>query len=194
MLQAAEDNQQANHLARARDTIFGERKALTANPADPVGGNPKGDVTIVEFFDYRCPYCKQVKPIVEQVLSQDRNVRVVYKEFPILGRESVYASRAALASQKQGKYLAYHHALMASRGQLTEETVLAVARSSGLDVEKLKRDMEDPAIEKVIADNRGLAERIGIRGTPAFIIGDQLAPGAVDTGSLKTMIDKARKG
>ena len=194
VLQAAEEKQQANQLVRARDTIVAERKSLVGNPADPVGGNPKGDVTIVEFFDYRCPYCKQVKPIVEQVLAQDRNVRVVYKEFPILGRDSVYASRAALAAQKQNKYLAFHHALMAQRGQLTEEAVMAVARDSGLDVERLKRDMADPAIEKTIAANRELAERIGIRGTPAFIVGDHLAPGAIDPASLKAMIDKARKG
>ncbi len=194
VLQAAEEKQQAGQLARAKDTIVAERKALTASAADPVGGNPKGDVTIVEFFDYRCPYCKQVKPIVEQVLSQDRNVRVVYKEFPILGRDSVYASRAALAAHKQGKYLAFHHALMAVRGQLTEEAVLTVARGQGLDLDRLKRDMQDPAIEKTIAGNRELAERIGIRGTPAFVVGDDLAPGAIDPASLKAMIDKARKG
>jgi protein-disulfide isomerase len=194
VLQAADEKQQANQLARAKETIVRERQTLTGNPADPVGGNPKGDVTIVEFFDYRCPYCKQVKPIVEQVLSQDRNVRVVYKEFPILGRDSLYASRAALASRAQGKYLAFHHALMGVRGQLNEEAVMTAARGSGLDVEKLKRDMQDPAIEKMIAENHQLAERIGIRGTPAFIIGDELAPGAVDAGSLKSMIDKARKG
>ncbi len=194
VLQAAEEKQQANQLLRARETIVAERRALTATPGDPVGGNPKGDVTIVEFFDYRCPYCKQVKPIVEQVLNQDRNVRVVYKEFPILGRESVVASRAALAAQKQDKYLVFHHALMAYRGQLGEEAVMTVARQTGLDVERLKRDMQDPQIEKTIAANRDLAERIGIRGTPAFIVGDDLAPGAIDPGSLKAMVDKARKG
>ncbi|WP_374443925.1 DsbA family protein [Stella sp.] len=194
VLQAAEEKQQANQLARARDTIVAERRELTQNPADPVGGNPKGDVTIVEFFDYRCPYCKQVKPIVEQVLKQDRNVRVVYKEFPILGRDSVYASRAALAAMKQDKYLPFHHALMAYRGQLGEEAVMTVARQTGLDVERLKRDMDNPAVEQTIAANRALAERIGIRGTPAFIVGDDLVPGAVDPGSLKALVDKARKG
>ncbi|BBK38164.1 hypothetical protein STAQ_32420 [Allostella sp. ATCC 35155] len=194
VLQAAEEKQQASQLARARDTIVTERDALTRSAADPVGGNPKGDVTIVEFFDYRCPYCKQVKPIVEQVLKQDRNVRVVYKEFPILGRDSVYASRAALAAHKQGRYLPFHHALMAHRGQLGEEAVMTIAKQAGLDVERLKRDMQDPAIEQTIAANRALAERIGIRGTPAFVVGDDLAPGAIDPGSLKAMVDKARKG
>lgn len=194
VLQAAEEKQQAGQMARARDTIVAERQALARNPADPVGGNPKGDVTIVEFFDYRCPYCKQVKPIVEQVLNQDRNVRVVYKEFPILGRDSVYASRAALAAKKQDKYLQFHHALMAFRGQLGEESVMTVARQTGLDVERLKRDMQDPAIEQIITANRDLAERIGIRGTPAFIVGDDLVPGAVDPTSLKALVDKARKG
>ncbi|MCC7272682.1 MAG: thioredoxin domain-containing protein [Alphaproteobacteria bacterium] len=194
VLQAAEEKQQAGQLARARDAIAAERKALTESPGDPVGGNPKGDVTLIEFFDYRCPYCKQVKPVVEQVLSQDRNVRVVYKEFPILGRDSVYASRAALAAHRQGKYLAYHHALMAYRGQLTEEAVLTVAKSSGLDVERLKREMQAPSVEAVIAANHQIAEKIGIRGTPAFIVGGELAPGAIDAASLKAMIDKARKG
>ncbi len=194
VLQAAEEKQQAGQASRARDAIVTERKALTENPADPVGGNPKGDVTLVEFFDYRCPYCKQVKPVVEQVLSQDRNVRVVYKEFPILGRDSVYASRAALAAHKQGRYLAFHHALMAYKGQLTEDAVHTVAKASGLDVDRLKRDMQDPSVEAVIAANHQVAEKIGIRGTPAFIVGGELAPGAIDAASLKAMIDKARKG
>ncbi|MGE0718311.1 MAG: DsbA family protein [Alphaproteobacteria bacterium] len=194
VLQAAEEKQQQGQLARAREAIQDARKELTENAADPVGGNPKGDVTLVEFFDYRCPYCKQVKPTVEQVLNQDRNIRVVYKEFPILGPVSLYASRAALASHKQGKYLAFHHALMAYRGQLTEEAVLTVAKSTGLDVERLKRDMQDPSVEAVIAANHRLAERIGIRGTPAFIVGGEMSPGAVDAGSLKAMVDKARKG
>ena len=194
VLQSAEEKQQQAQLQRAKVAIQAERKALNENPADPVWGNPKGDVTIVEFFDYRCPYCKQVVPALKQVIAADKNVRIVLKEFPILGKDSVFASRAALAAQKQGKYLAYHEALMSYRGQITEETAMTVAKATGLDIEKLRKDMQDPSVDAAIEANRQLAERIGIRGTPAFIVGDDLVPGAVDPGSLKALVDKARKG
>ncbi|MGE0724132.1 MAG: DsbA family protein [Alphaproteobacteria bacterium] len=194
VLQSAEEKQQQAQLQRAKVAIQAERKALTENPGDPVWGNPKGDVTIVEFFDYRCPYCKQVVPVLKQVIAADKGVRVVLKEFPILGRDSVFASRAALAAQKQGKYLPFHEALMAQRGQLTEEAVLSVAKATGLDVDRLKKDMADPSIEAALAANHQLAERIGIRGTPAFIVGPEMAPGAVDARTLGAMVEKARKG
>ncbi|BBK31042.1 protein-disulfide isomerase [Stella humosa] len=194
VLQAAEEKQQQAQMVRARETIVAERQLLTANPGDPVAGNPKGDVTVVEFFDYNCPYCKQVKPVVAGVLEKDRKVRIVYKEFPILGPASEFAARAALAAHKQDKYLAFHHALMGNKARLSEESVLSTAKAVGLDVERMKRDMQDPGIAARIAETRELAVRIGIRGTPALVIGDELLPNAFEAGAMEAMIDKARKG
>ena len=138
------------------------------DPATPVGGNPQGDVTIVEFFDYRCPYCKQVQPSLETLLDQDPKLRFVYKEMPVLGPSSVVAAHAALAARLQGKYDAFHNAMMAAKGQITDEVVYHVAGSVGLDVERLKRDMASPEVDQAVKANLALAEALDIRGTPGF--------------------------
>jgi protein-disulfide isomerase len=159
-----------------------------------VQGNPKGDVTIVEFFDYRCPYCKEIEPVLDALLLEDRKLRIVYKEFPILGPPSVFASRTALAAKKQGKYAAFHRAMMAAKGNISDETVLKVAASVGLDTEKIKADMGAPEIDRVLKANYELAEALQIQGTPGIIIGDTLIPGAVDIATLRKDIAAARKG
>jgi protein-disulfide isomerase len=150
-------------------------------------------VTLVEFFDYRCPYCKQVSPSLQALLKEDPKLRVVYKEFPVLGRESVFAARAALAARKQGKYELFHNALMALKGQLGDDIVLKTAGAVGIDVEKLKADMGAPEIEAQIRRNHELAQALDIRGTPAFIVGTTLIPGAVDVATLRQKIAEARK-
>jgi protein-disulfide isomerase len=177
----------------ARQAIVEKRNELVADKSSPVGGNPDGDVTIVEFFDYRCPYCKQVEPSLEALLKDDPKIRIVYKEFPILGPASLYASRMALAAGKQGKYNAFHTAMMAVKGQITEETVRETAATAGVDVAKAQADMNAPDVEAVLRRNYKLAEALDIQGTPAFIIGDVLTPGAADIESLKKMIASARK-
>src|SRR5438874_10756436 len=187
-LQAAEDKIKGDARDKAAQALSTRRREIFDDPESPVGGNPKGDVSLVEFFDYRCPYCKQVEPALEALLGQDKQLRFVYKELPVLGADSITASRAALAARKQGKYDALHRALMGTKGQLDEPTVLKVAQSAGLDSERLKRDMAAPEIDRALKANAALAEALDIRGTPAFVVGDEIVPGAIDLGTLKALI------
>jgi protein-disulfide isomerase len=178
---------------RARAAVVERRDELLNDATAPVAGNPKGDVTIVEFFDYRCPYCKQVEPALEALLKEDRQLRIVYKELPILGKDSVYATRAALAARKQAKYDKFHTAMMAAKGQIDEKSILQVATASGLDIERLKSDMTASEIDDIIKRNYDLAQALDIHGTPAFIIGGELVPGAIDIATMKQKIAAARK-
>lgn len=186
--QLAEQEAATAALAANRDEIKNDASA-------PVAGNPKGDVTVVEFFDYRCAYCKRVLPSVRELLESDRNVRYVFKELPILGPDSVTASRAALAAWKVApeKYFAFHMALMEARGDLGEEQVLQIAEKVGLDRKKVKEGMSAPEVEKTIQRNMELAQKLRIQGTPAFVVGDALVPGAVDLDHLKELVASARK-
>jgi len=192
-LQAAEDKMKSDAREKAAKTLAERRRDIFDDPNTPSGGNPRGDVALVEFFDYRCPYCKQVEPALESLLAEDKGLRFVYKELPVLGRESMVAARAALAARKQGKYAAFHTAMMGAKGQIGDDTVYRVAGSVGLDVERLKRDMATPDVERDLSANLALADALDIHGTPAFVIGEQVIPGAVDLASLKEMIADARK-
>jgi protein-disulfide isomerase len=194
-LQSAEEKLEAEKESRAKGALAERRRDLMEDAAAPVGGNPQGNVTVVEFFDYRCPYCKQVHPAIVQLLGEDKQIRFVYKEFPILGKDSTYAGRAALAAFRQGigKYESFHNALMALKGQLSEETVLKTASSVGLDVDQLKGDMGRGEIDDALKRTNALARALDIRGTPAFVIGDKLLPGAVDVATLKKSVAEARK-
>jgi protein-disulfide isomerase len=192
-LREAEDKLHHEDEAKASQAVIQHRREVFNDPATPVAGNPQGDVAVVEFFDYRCPYCKQVEPSLESMLKQDPKLRLVYKEFPILGPVSVTAARAALAARAQGKYDAFHAAMMEARGNITDDTIYRIAGSVGLDVDKLKHDMASPEIAQTIKANMKLADALDIRGTPAFIIGDKVVPGAVDLDALKTMVADARK-
>jgi protein-disulfide isomerase len=192
-LQAAEDKIKGEARDKAAQALSTRRREIFDDPETPFAGNPKGDVSLVEFFDYRCPYCKQVEPALEALLGEDRQLRFVYKEFPVLGPESVTASKAALAARKQGKYDALHRALMALKGQINETAVLKTAESVGVDVERLKRDMAAPEIARALKANTELADALEIRGTPGFVIGNDIVPGAIDLASLKELIATARK-
>jgi protein-disulfide isomerase len=178
----------------AREAIATSRDALEKDRTSPVAGNPQGDVTLVQFFDYRCGYCKKVVPAIQELLNTDKNIRLVFKEFPILGPDSVTASRAALAAWKiaPDKYFPFHLALMEMRGEMNEARVLETAKKVGIDVGKLKAAMTDPAIKSAIERNIDLARTLQINGTPAFIIGGQLVPGAVDLATLREMVATAR--
>jgi len=176
----------------ARTAIRDNASALFHDAADQVLGNPQGDVTVVEFFDYRCPYCKRVTPDLMATLKSDGNIRLVLKEFPILGPDSVLATRAAIASVKQGKYAAFHLALLGSKSALDEKTIMSIAESTGLDTTRLAADMKDPAIDAVVKKNYALAEALKIDGTPAFVIGDELVPGVLDGSELEKLVKAAR--
>jgi protein-disulfide isomerase len=195
-IQAFRSKQEAAEQNRARSALTSRRSDLEKDANSPVGGNPNGNVTVVEFFDYRCGYCKRVHPTIVELLKSDKNVRFVYKEFPILGPESVTAARAALAAFKvnPAKYVAYHDALMTARGNLTPEKALVLAAEVGLEPKAVAKRMEEPDIVKMIAANLALAEELGINGTPAFVIGNQIVPGAVDLETLKKLVAEARKG
>jgi protein-disulfide isomerase len=165
---------------------------LLQDPASPVSGNVNGDVTVIEFFDYRCEYCKRVASAVTQLQKEEPGVRVVYKDFPILGEASVFGARAALAAWKQGKHQAFHEAMLASANELTQEEVVAIARRVGLDVEKLEADLRAPEWQAAIDRNRALANLLGISGTPGFVVGGEMHPGALDLTRLKELVTKAR--
>jgi protein-disulfide isomerase len=177
----------------AEDALKTRRAELQGSTDLPVAGNGKGDITIVEFMDYRCGYCKSVKPVLDEVIRSDGKIRLVLKEFPILGPASRTASMAAIAAHKQGKYLAFHNALMAYPNNLTDEVIFALARQVGLDLAKLKDDMKSPETQALIEKTHKLATDLGINGTPGFIIGDEIIPGAVSADEMKKKIAEARK-
>ncbi|MEP5761929.1 MAG: DsbA family protein [Litoreibacter sp.] len=168
--------------------------ALVNDPNAPVMGNPDGDVTVVEFFDYNCPYCRRASPAVKGVLATDPNVRVVYREWPILGPESVVATRAALAAREQDKYADMHWAMMEFEGRLSENVIMQIAGDVGLDIDKLKVDMQLPAIDAHIAQTTEMARGLNFNGTPAFVIGDQTVPGFIEQAAMEDMIARARQG
>ena len=164
------------------------------DPADPVGGNPKGDVTIVEFFDTRCPYCRRLEPTMAALLAHDHGVRLVYKDLPILGPASVLGSKALLAAQRQDGYEKLRDAIMAAPPDTTKPMIQAEAKRLGLNWTRLEHDMDDPAIAARIDANLKLAQSLNIDGTPALVIGGEVIPGAVDLAELKNAVARARSG
>ncbi|MGB3688371.1 MAG: DsbA family protein [Jannaschia helgolandensis] len=180
--------------AQAQATLGNNRDTLERDPNAPVIGNPDGDVTVVEFFDYNCPYCKRAADEVAKVLDTDKEVRIVYREWPILGEGSVFAARAALAARAQGKYPEMHKALMSMRGRVNERSTLQAAAELGLDIDQLRADMEDPAVQEHIDTTMRLASSLGFSGTPSFVIGEARAPGLIDAEQMQQMIDDVREG
>ena len=178
--------------AQAQATLGESRDLLERDPNAPVLGNPEGDVTVVEFFDYNCPYCRRAGGEVEKLLEADSNVRVVYREWPILGEGSVFAARAALAARAQDKYGEMHEALMGARGRLDEASVMQIAAEIGLDVEKLRADMDAPEVQAHIDTTMQLAQSLGFSGTPSFVIGDARAPGLIDAEQMQQIVEETR--
>jgi protein-disulfide isomerase len=193
--------EQRDRLEARRAAIVRNAEALFRDSADPVRGNPRGDVAIVEFFDTRCGYCKQLHPALQALLQRDANVRVVMKDLPVLGPNSIVAARALLAAQRQGRYVPFQEALMTLRTEPTEAVLRQQAERVGLDWTRLRRDMDDPAIGRRIEANLRLAQSLGIEGTPALVIADgsgqhaanaTLVPGAVDLPALERLVAEAR--
>jgi protein-disulfide isomerase len=177
----------------AKKTIGERAKEIYQSEEDLVLGNAAGEVAVVEFFDYNCGYCKRAIPEIAKLIQSDKNVRVIIKEFPILGAGSIIAAKAALASRLQGKYAEFHVALTALEGVKDEESVVQVAKQLGLDVTKLKTDMESDGVAEVIRRNYSLAEALSISGTPSFIIDDALEPGYVSFDVLAQHIATVRQ-
>ena len=180
LLQQRQEERKAERIA---SILTENRELFERDPTAPVLGNPEGDVTLVEFFDYNCPYCKQVAGDVKSLIEKDGNIRLVYREWPILGEGSVFAARAALAARKQGKYEAMHWALMSLK-RADERSVLQVASDLGLDIEKLQNDMQSSEIDEHIGISHELTQALGITGTPSFTIGDKVIFGAVPLTEL----------
>jgi protein-disulfide isomerase len=193
-LQALETKRETEQKARQKAALANRQRDLLNDPSSPVSGNLQGEVTLVEFFDYRCGFCKRAASAVTQLQKDDPKIRVVYKDFPILGEPSEMAARAALASRAQGKHQAFHEALLASKNEITKDELLRVASGVGLDAGRLERDMDNPEWQLVIDRNRALAKDLGINGTPGFIVGTELVPGALDVKGLKDLIARAGNG
>lgn len=175
-----EQREQQQQVARMRSQIGENAEAMFQSKHTYVAGNPQGDVTLVEFFDYNCGFCKRSMESVIQLIESDPNIRVVMREFPILGEGSLIASRAALASRKQNKYWEFHVALMKSSGLRSAAEIMRVAEQVGLNVDQLKADMEDPSVLTSIKESYALAKALGIQGTPTFVLDDQIIPNSED--------------
>ena len=175
-LEELQRRQAEAEAARQQAAIADNRSELLDAPTSPVGGNPDGDVTLVEFFDYRCAYCRRVVLSMRALLDEDRELRVVFKELPGARPDSERAARAALASRRQGGYVPFHFALMAA-DDLSLEGIRAAAEAVGLDADRLEADMASPEVNAAIEANYALANELGIEGTPAFVIGDAVDPG-----------------
>ncbi len=181
---------------KLKEGVKSFKEKIFNDPNTPVGGNPKGDVTIVEFFDYQCGYCKLSEEGIEKVMKEDKHIRFIYKNFPVLGPLSIEAAKASQAAIKQGvsKFEAFHIALMNKKDHLTvSEPIYEIAKQAGLDVEKLKKDMEDPSIKATLNDNLKLGQDMGVRGTPLFIVGESVFPGAMQYDQLKKSVDAVRE-
>ncbi len=191
-LQLLQQREQAAADAKTKEKIASEKDKLFNDPATPFAGNPKASVTVLEFYDYQCGYCKMAEDAVERILKDDKDVKFVYKNFPILGPISMEAAKAGLASVKQGKFQAFHSALMNKKEHLTSDLIYQIAKEAGLDVEKLKKDMTDPSIDATITASSKLGQDLGVHGTPFFIVNSASFPGVMKYEQLKDAVNEAR--
>ncbi len=174
-LEAKMEKEQAEKLKVA---IAENAREIYRDPVADIAGNPNGDITVVELFDYKCGDCKRSLHDLNKLVESDPKVRVVFKELPILSKGSEEASRVAIAAGKQGKYWDVHRAMLESKGAMNEASALAIATKLGLDIEKLKKDMTSPEVETEIKKSEALAKKMGVNGTPHFLVGDRAIPGA----------------
>jgi protein-disulfide isomerase len=187
-VEAADQREQAEAASRA---LAANADALFRNPDDPVKGNPQGRITLVEFFDARCGYCKAMHPTMEEAIRRNGQLRVVLKDIPILGPNSILASRALFAAQRQNRYAQLYDALMRVRDETNEAVLRRESDRLGLDWTRLRRDMDDPAIARRIEANLNLARALNIQGTPAIVVGHTIIPGAVGLQQLEAAIAAA---
>lgn len=189
---ALEQRQAEMQTAEQKRLIVEHRDEIFASPTDFVMGNPNGDITVVEFFDYNCPYCKRALAEITELVKADSNVKVILKEFPILSESSLTAAKAAMAALEQGKYMELHTALMEAR-QISNDSVFKIAEKVGLDVERLKSDMKSPQIDAAIKQTSDIARALGINGTPVFIVDTKVNVGLLPQDELVQLVSEARK-
>ena len=192
ILDAVNQYQQKTMEEKQKAAVDTNREYLFGDERSPVIGNPDGDVTIVEFFDYNCGYCKRVLPTVQDLIKADKGVKVIFKDVPILGPTSETAAKWALAAQKSNKYFEFHTALMDHKGPITDETLTKIATDLELDPSRLKKEAETTDVLLQIERNRSLFSQMGLGGTPAFIVGDEVVPGAISLDDLKKLVEKSR--
>jgi protein-disulfide isomerase len=198
-LQRKQFEQAEQTVKKTQETAGQFAQALFHQANDPVVGNAKGKISIVEFFDYQCPHCVDMAPVISAIIKANPEVRVIYKEFPIRGPISDFASRAALAANMQGKYAEFSHAVLVAQQPLTQDAILDIAKKTGLDVEKLKTDMNSETVSNQIKANTKLAQDLKLFGTPAFFIGKtdstdiHYVPGQMNQTQLQAAIDTASK-
>jgi len=166
--------------------------ALYRDPDTPILGNPNGDISIVEFVDHGCGVCKRFHPILNELIRTDPGIRLLYKEWPILGANSVLASRAAIASRRQGKYKIFLDALLGSRSPLSTPNIMALAQSVAVKIKQLKKDMKSPKVDEILLKNYRLAERLGLTGTPSLVIEKKLFRGGRDLQTLRAIVQNIR--
>ena len=191
-VQAHRERERVEAQKRSKDAVAANRRELF-DAASPVAGTAGAEITIVQFFDYKCGYCRRVSPTLSTLLEKHKNVRMIYKELPILGPESVMASRAALAAEKQGAYAAFHRELMSLNGPLTPEAIEGTGKRLGLDVTRLKADMNSQDVQGALMQNQQLANAIGVQSTPSFVIGGELISGAMELPGFEELISRAGK-
>lgn len=191
---ALDQKRKAEAVKKTAALVSANSKAIFDAPGEVVVGNPKGDVTLVEMFDYNCSFCRGALPDLVGLVAADKNLRLVLRQFPILGPDSVAAAKVAVAvGRTDADYWAFHQALYQSRGTVTAETALAEAKALGLDPERLKAEAAKPDVTNVIQSSYDLANTLGIGGTPTYIIGDEVIPGAVPIDELKSRIANMRR-
>ena len=192
-VEALREKMRVQAEADAKKAIDSYKDEIFNGKEDPVAGNPKGDVTVVEFFDYNCGFCKQTADALLESVKADGKVKLVFKDFPILTDDSAVAARIALAAKKQGKYEDVYRAFMKYRGRLDEKAAWKLAGEAGVNVDQAKRDMGAPEIDKQLRRNMELAHALDISGTPTFVVGNQVVSGAMEQAVFKQMYDNARK-
>lgn len=181
-------------FAQRTDDVLNEAQVLR-DPDVPAAGNPDGDINIVEWFDYNCPYCRKIAPEIRQVVQDDGKVRLVLKDWPILGEVSKIAARMALAAKYQDKYMAAHEAMIGVSSKLTEPRIRELLAGAGVDMDRLNRDMtaNAGAIDAILARNHNQALAFGFKGTPSFIVGKFRVPGILSMAEFEMVIADARK-
>jgi protein-disulfide isomerase len=192
-----EKRQQAAEAEKHRTAIIENKATLFSSPHQVVLGNPQGSVTMVEFFDYNCGYCKRAMSDMLTLIKTDGNLKFVLKEFPVLGEGSVEAARVAVAARMQDatgkKYVEFHQKLLGGRGGADKTRALAVAKEVGLDMSRLERDMGSDEVKQTIEENMKLAEALGVSGTPSYVVGEEVVVGAVGLDALREKIGAERK-
>lgn len=189
---ALQQREEAKQAESQKSQLKQNADAIFRSKGDAFVGNPEASVTLVEFLDYNCGYCKKSLPVIEKLVETDKDLKIVFKELPILSPGSVVAAKAVIAARKQDKYWELHQAFLRFAGAKDEATVLAIAEKTGLDMDRLKKDMEAPEVGEILSANTQLARAIGVEGTPGFILDETLIPGAVGVEALTTMIADIR--